>query len=73
MRLRSVYRSIQSSWEAPTEAQRIYLRHSETKLRQVLTEVNRFFGEDMRAYQEAVEAAGLPLFEDYEPLSLPAR
>ncbi len=71
VRLRSVYRSIQSSWEAPTEAQRIYLRHSETKLRQVLTEVNRFFGEDMRAYQEAVEAAGLPLFEDYEPLLLP--
>ena len=71
LRLGSVYRSIQSSWEAPTEAQRIYLRRSETKLRQVLTEINRFFEEDMRAYQEAVEATGLPLFEEFEPFSLP--
>ena len=71
VRLGSVYRSIQSSWEAPTKAQRIYLRHSETKFRQVLTKINRFFEEDMRAYQEAVKATGLPLFEEFEPFSLP--
>ena len=71
VRLGSVYRSIQSSWEAPTEAQRIYLRRSETKLREALTEINRFFEEDMRAYQDAVEATGLPRFEEFSPFSLP--
>ena len=71
VRLGSVFRSIQSSWEAPTQPQRTNLGHAETKLRQWVTDVNRFFEETMRGYQQAVEAAGLPLFEAYEPLALP--
>ncbi|RKY89504.1 hypothetical protein DRQ09_01235 [candidate division KSB1 bacterium] len=69
-KLSGVYRSLQSSWDAPTEAQMIYLKQAEDFLGKTLVEFNRVFDEDVKAFKQKVESAGISLFPEREPLNL---
>jgi hypothetical protein len=69
----SVMRSLGSSWDAPTPAQEAYLDASEAMLQEALVEFNRVFGEDVVAFRNQVEEAGLSFLETKEPLEVPAR
>ena len=69
-RLSSVYRSLQSSWDAPTEAEKTNLKFAEESLAAALEKINRFYEGIFPDYKKAVDEAGLGLFEKYEPLSL---
>ena len=69
-KLSGVYRSLQSSWDAPTEAQMIYLKQAEDFLGKTLVGFNRVFDEDVKAFKQKVESAGISLFPEREPLNL---
>lgn len=69
-----VYRSIQSSWDAPTPAQIKYLEITEKRLEEILDQVNRFYAEELppfRAQVEALQLEWIPTFE--KPLARPIR
>jgi len=68
--LRSAYGSLGSSWDSPTESQRLYWAQAEAKLAEVLQDVNRVFAEDVAAFRAEVGAARLDLFPEQEPLNL---
>ncbi|MFQ5569366.1 MAG: hypothetical protein ACE5G0_06805 [Rhodothermales bacterium] len=61
----------QSNWDAPTQSEQVYLSQAEARLEAGLSKVNHFFEDVFPAFQQAVEAADLPLFETYERLTLP--
>jgi hypothetical protein len=69
----SVMRSLGSSWDAPTPAQEGYLDASEAMLQEALVEFNRVFAEDVVAFRDQVQEAGLSFLEVKEPLEVPAR
>jgi photosystem II stability/assembly factor-like uncharacterized protein len=69
-RLSGVYRSLQSSWDAPTEAEQINLRFAEDKLASVLDRINGFYDEAFESFRQDVTEAGLKLFDKYEPLTV---
>jgi photosystem II stability/assembly factor-like uncharacterized protein len=58
--------SLQSSWDAPTEAQLTYLARAENALRVVLGDFNKLYSEDWSKYREAVSK--LP---EVQPISVP--
>ncbi|MDQ7040422.1 MAG: hypothetical protein Q9M35_05730 [Rhodothermus sp.] len=69
-----VYRSLQSSWDAPTPAQMKYLEIAEKRLAQILEQINRFFEEELPAFRTQVEALQLEWIPTFEkPLMMPAR
>lgn len=63
--------SLQSTWDAPTEAQRQYLARAETALRTVLADMNKVFAEDVAKYREQVRTANLVLLPEEKPLEIP--
>jgi hypothetical protein len=65
--------SLESSKDAPTQAQMYYLRHAEAELQQALIEFNRVFAEDVTNFRAQVEAAGIDFFEPKDPLAMPER
>ncbi len=65
-----VYGSLTSSWEAPTEAERIYVQQAESALEELLERVNRTFRDDVAAFRDQVNAAGLALFPVEAPLTI---
>ena len=60
--------SMQSSWDAPTEAQLAYLERAETQVRTVLADFNRLFAEDVAKYRDEVRKANVVLFPEEPPL-----
>lgn len=64
---------IQSGLNAPDPSAGIALDQAEEALQAALSEVNAFFTGDWAAYQQAVEAANVSLFETYEPLQIEGR
>jgi hypothetical protein len=54
--------SLQSSWEAPTEAQRIYLRQAENRLRGAIERLNRLSDVEVSEFGLALRRAGLQVF-----------
>ncbi len=69
-RLSMVSRSLQSSWDAPTQAEKINLKYAVEKLEAALTKINRFYESVFPEYEKAVNAAGFKLFETYERLTV---
>ncbi len=63
-----VYGSLASSWEAPTQSERIYLQQAESALEELLERVNRTFRNDVAAFRDQVNAAGRALFALEGPL-----
>jgi photosystem II stability/assembly factor-like uncharacterized protein len=72
-KIRYVYGSLNSSWDAPTGAQQTYLAQAEAELQEVVAEINRVFGEDVAAFRGQVEAANLEFLKPKEELQVPSR
>ncbi len=68
--LRRAASSLRSSWDAPTQAQRLTLELAEAALDAALDQLNQVFAEDVAAFREQARAAELALIPDYEALSL---
>jgi photosystem II stability/assembly factor-like uncharacterized protein len=60
--------AMQSSWDAPTPAQLVYLDRAEALLRSVLADFNKLFAEDVAKYREEVRARNVALFAEEPPL-----
>ncbi|HSN87002.1 MAG TPA: hypothetical protein VL025_09610 [Thermoanaerobaculia bacterium] len=63
-------RSLSSSWDAPTQAQLAYLGEAEQLLRTVLTDLNRFFAEDVAAFRAKVKESDLRLLGEGPPIEV---
>ena len=61
---------VQSGLNAPDPSAHIALEQAEATLQAAIDEVNAFFAGDWAAYQQAVEAANVSLFEAFEPLEM---
>ncbi len=68
--LRRVYSSLQSSSDAPTEAQRLLLERAEAALEESLATVNGVYAEHVAAFRRQVRAANLELLPQEEPLTI---
>lgn len=69
-----VYRSLQSSWDAPTPAQLKYLEIAEKRMQEILDQINRFYAEELPPFRAKVEALALEWIRVFEkPLAMPAR
>lgn len=64
---------LNSSWEAPTETNRIAVAQAEESLQAVIDAVNAFFADHWPTYQETVDAANISFFESYTPLRIDNR
>ena len=62
--------SLQSSWDAPTEAQLTYLSRAEAALRGVLADFNRLFETEVAQYRKAVSDRNLVLLPQHDPLDI---
>ena len=60
-----------SSNDAPTGAQLEFLRRAEMAVGGALEALNRVFEEDVAAFREMVDASGLELLPEQEPLEMP--
>jgi len=65
--------SLESSWDAPTQAQMYYLQQAEAGLQEALAELNRVFDEDVADFRAQVESAGITFLEVQVPLAMPER
>jgi hypothetical protein len=72
-RLGYVGGSLGSSWDAPTGAQKLYLQQGEAMLEEALAGFNKVFGEDVAAFRQQVESAGIEFLAAKEPLKMTAR
>lgn len=59
-----------SSWEAPTETDRIALKDATDQLESITNRINRFFSTQWVNYQKQVDDAKPVFFETYEPLKV---
>ncbi len=71
--LRGVYSSLQSSWDTPTETQRLRMTAAETALESAVEAINIVFEGDVARYREQANEAGLRIVPDFAPLTLPRR
>jgi hypothetical protein len=69
-RVGSAGRSIASSWDAPTPAQRAYLSRAEKDARQAVDDLNRFFAEDVAAFRAKVQQTKFQLLPTWDPLKI---
>ncbi|MEO8452026.1 MAG: hypothetical protein ABI647_19710 [Gemmatimonadota bacterium] len=69
-RVGSVYGSLASSWDAPTEAQRLEWGQAEAALTRGLEAVNRVLSQEVAAFRRRAEAQLLEVFPATDPLSL---
>jgi photosystem II stability/assembly factor-like uncharacterized protein len=69
-KLRGVYSSLLSSWDAPTDAQQMALARAEQALRDAMTMVNAVMAGEVAAYRREVDAVGLELFPVFEPIEM---
>jgi photosystem II stability/assembly factor-like uncharacterized protein len=67
-KVRSVSRSLGSSWEAPTEAQRLYMNEARAKVNEAVGALNRFIAGDLAAFTEEVRGRNLELLRPVEPV-----
>ena len=69
-RLNSVHGSSQSSWDEPTQAQRISMELAERDLRAVVADYNALLSGSLAAFKRDADAAGLQLLGGLEPLTV---
>jgi photosystem II stability/assembly factor-like uncharacterized protein len=63
--------ALQSSWDAPTQAQMVYVAEAKRVASEVLLELDRVVDEEVGAFREAVQAAGLELMPGEEAPEIP--
>jgi hypothetical protein len=59
-----------STWDAPTESDRLALRHATESLERITNRINAFFATHWDEYKKLVEEAKPAFFENYEPLKI---
>jgi photosystem II stability/assembly factor-like uncharacterized protein len=64
-------RSMQSSWDPPTEAQLSYLARAEEAAAGVVSELNDLLASEMAAFREGIGELGITLLPEEEALRLP--
>ncbi|MGH9788240.1 MAG: hypothetical protein ACRD4U_06015, partial [Candidatus Acidiferrales bacterium] len=64
---RYVLRSLGSSWDSPTEAQRTYLRQAEAAADAVLKDFNQLFGSEVADFRRRVREARIELLPEEAP------
>ncbi len=69
-RMGEVLGALESSWDAPTQAQMAYLEQAEQVLQAALVPFNRVMGEDVAAYRARVTAANVETVPAAQPLTL---
>jgi photosystem II stability/assembly factor-like uncharacterized protein len=67
-KIRSAMRSLQSTWDEPTEAQRTYMAQAESALQEALEEFNRFFATEVAAFRAKVRERGVVLLPEAGPV-----
>jgi photosystem II stability/assembly factor-like uncharacterized protein len=68
--VRYAMRNLSSTWGAPTRAQIAYLDLAESRLREVLVEVNRVLDEEVASFRGEVGEAGIGLLPEEEALTV---
>ena len=68
--LSRIYGSLQSSWDAPTEAQRLRLERADLEMADALADFNRVFSEDVMELRRVLAAVGLDLIPEIEALDI---
>jgi len=68
--LSRVYGSLQTSWDAPTEAQRLRLERTEVQLENALAEFNSMVIGEVAAYRSQLAQAGLDVIPGVEELGM---
>ena len=69
-RVRGLSFSMGSSWDAPTAAETRRIDEAEEQLREVLAELNAVLEDDLATFHEALEASGIGLLSDVDPVSI---
>jgi len=69
-RLNSVHGSLQSSWDEPTQSQRISMELAQRDLRAVVDDYNALLGDALAAFKRDADAAGLRLLGEMERLAV---
>ncbi len=69
-KLRSAYGYIQSTWEAPNEAQKLKVAQAEADAKEILAQINDFFEQDWLAFQKSVQSSPFSLFKKYDPIKI---
>ncbi len=67
-RLNSVHGSLQSSWDAPTQSQRISMELAQRDLQAVVADYNALLSGALAAFKRDADAVGLQLLGEMEPL-----
>ena len=65
---RALLQALQSSFDAPTEAQMAWLARAEAAYRAVLPDYNKLFAEDVATFREAVRKQNVELLPEYKPV-----
>jgi hypothetical protein len=63
-----VYSSLQSSWDSPTQSQRLNMEQSLSGLEEALAEFNRVISTEVAGYRSAVQSVGLDLVPAVESI-----
>ncbi|HEX9162692.1 MAG TPA: hypothetical protein VF980_13385 [Thermoanaerobaculia bacterium] len=67
--LRTPLQALQSSFDAPTEAQLAWLARAEAAYRAVIPDYNKLFAEDVARFRETARKQNAELLPEYKPLS----
>jgi photosystem II stability/assembly factor-like uncharacterized protein len=70
LRLTTLGSRLESSFDAPTEAQRLEFQNLKAAVHQELYKMNRFFKEDFPKFIQEVKAAGFSIFPNIEPITI---
>ena len=69
-RFNYVLRSLNSTFDAPTDAQATYLKQAEALLESALKEFNSVFTKDVAAFRQKVQAANVSIVPESEALDV---
>jgi hypothetical protein len=61
---------LESTFDAPTEGQRLEFQKLRAAVHQELYRINRFFKEDFSKFVQEIRAAGFTIFPDAEPITI---
>jgi photosystem II stability/assembly factor-like uncharacterized protein len=70
LRLTTLGSRLESSFDAPTEAQRLEFQNLKAAVHQELYKINRFFKEEFPKFIQEVKGAGFSIFPKFEPITI---
>ena len=70
VRLATLASRLESSFDAPTDAQRLEFQNLKAAVHQELYKINRFFKEDFPRFVQEIKGAGFTIFPKIEPITI---